>query len=48
LAERSAADGSSIAGPATEPIWIRFISRLRSDRAVSKAVMACCAGLPHR
>ena len=48
LAERSATDGSSIVGPAIAPIWIQFIARLRSDRAVSSAMMACCAGTPHR
>jgi MarR family transcriptional regulator, lower aerobic nicotinate degradation pathway regulator len=37
LAERRAADGSSIAGPATAPIWIQFSARLRSDRASAAA-----------
>jgi MarR family transcriptional regulator, lower aerobic nicotinate degradation pathway regulator len=37
LAERRAADGSSIVGPATAPIWIQFSARLRSDRASAAA-----------
>ena len=37
-------DGSSIVRPATDPIWIQFIARLRSDRAVSSATVARCAG----
>jgi hypothetical protein len=47
FAERSATEGSSIVGPAIAPIWIQFIARLRSDRAVSRATMARWAGFPH-
>ena len=48
LADRRATEGSSIVGPAIEPIWTQFMARLRSDRSVRRAMMACCAGLPHR
>jgi hypothetical protein len=48
LAERSATEGSSIVGPATEPIWIQFSSRLRSARLVSSSTIAFWAGSPHR
>ena len=48
FAERSAADGSSMSGPAIEPIWIQFRARLRSARARSSAMIVSVAGLPHR
>jgi hypothetical protein len=33
-------------GPATAPIWIQSSARLRSERPVSRAVIACSAGVP--
>jgi hypothetical protein len=44
FAERSATEGSSIVGPAMEPIWIQSRARLRSARARAR----CRPGLTWR